>query len=354
MIDSDKPTPLHPWLGRSFPVRALSRIYSCFVNRRNRLFDTDTSRSYHAERKVISIGGIRAGGTGKTPLTLLTAEYLRDEGIPVALLSRGYGRRSRKDLLIKPGEEARWQEAGDEPSMFHSHLPQSWVAVSARRSDSARVLSGITPENTVFLLDDGFQHRKLHRDLDLVCVDKAVLNDRLIPCGYLREPLESLNRADAVFLIDYSGSVQECYKIKAELSKRFPDLPCFILCQEADCWVNFNTGQRIRTPPLPNPVAFCGIARPNRFFDLLRSLEVRPCKELKFSDHHIYNEPDFKSIHELYSQGMVTTEKDAFRLKNSGVVIPSEFWYLKIKLRFTDSDSQSVFNRLITGLISNT
>jgi tetraacyldisaccharide 4'-kinase len=216
------------------------------------------------------------------------------------------------------------------------------------------VLSGITPENTVFLLDDGFQHRKLHRDLDLVCVDKAVLNDRLIPCGYLREPLESLNRADAVFLIDYSGSVQECYKIKAELSKRFPDLPCFILCQEADCWVNFNTGQRIRTPPLPNPVAFCGIARPNRFFDLLRSLEVRPCKELKFSDHHIYNEPDFKSIHELYSQGMVTTEKDAFRLKNSGVVIPSEFWYLKIKLRFTDSDSQSVFNRLITGLISNT
>ncbi|NLG16174.1 MAG: tetraacyldisaccharide 4'-kinase [Fibrobacter sp.] len=353
MKNAKSPSPLPSWVNRSGIPGVLSVAYSFFVNQRNRSFTDNPSLIYRAERKVISIGGIRAGGTGKTPLSLHIAEYLQSKALPVALLSRGYGRKNRQDRIFKPGETARWEDAGDEPSMFHSQIPQSWVGISPQRSRCARVLSQITPPETVFVLDDGFQHRKLFRDLDLVCVDNSVLDDRVIPRGYLREPRHSLQRADAIIIIEEYESITESQRVKKELGKMFPDIPCFVLFQEADCWVNFSTGQSASELPFSFPLAFCGIARPERFFNLLKKLGIKTSKELTFSDHHVYNEADFGSIHELYSQGMVTTEKDAYRLFNSGVVIYPDFWYLKIRLKFSDSDSQCAFNRLIDSVISN-
>ena len=275
----------------------------------------------------------------------MIAEYLMSQNRPVAILSRGYKRKNRSDTIVHPNENTDCELVGDEPAMMHTYLPETWMGISANRIAMAANLCQITPTATVFLLDDGFQHRKLRRDLDIVCIDESTLSDRLLPEGYLREPLTALKRADALFLI---GSGYEMSNLKTtgeKISERFPDIPLFILVQEPTLWINAATGEHSATLPYKNPIAFSGIARPHRFFNLLRDQGIVPKKELVFPDHHNYSEPDIKFMHELYSQGVVTTEKDAMRLLK--VVIKPEFWYLKIKLKFIENSLLKRFNKLI-------
>ena len=194
-------SPLPPFLSRSFPVRFLSYLYTVAVRYRNNRFDRNLSLSVQAKRPVISIGGIRAGGTGKTPASLLVGHHLRSLDLPVAFLSRGYRRKNKQQQIVSPHEEVHWEAVGDEPAMIHADLPETWLGIGSDRVASAEKLSSIIPEKTIFVLDDGFQHRKIRRDLDIVCINESTLTDKMLPSGYLREEVSSLKRAHLLFLI---------------------------------------------------------------------------------------------------------------------------------------------------------
>jgi tetraacyldisaccharide 4'-kinase len=255
---------------------------------------------------VVSIGNLGVGGTGKTPFTILLGDLLMKRGIPFDILSRGYGRTSTEIKVVDPKGEPR--EFGDEPLLLANYfcskttvedLSPPKVIVGADRYQA-----GLYAEKQfgprLHLLDDGFQHRRLARDFDIVLLAPDDADQVLLPVGRLREPLHSLNRADAVVVSD------------AVNLSNFPSLPPRVWRVERDI---------VLPPELPKngkPFAFCGIARPDRFKRDLRRHGVYPVAELTFRDHHSYREADVEKIRrEISSSGAdycVTTIKDIMNL----------------------------------------
>ena len=242
---------------------------------------------------VVSVGNLSAGGSGKTPFVMLLGELLKARGIKFDVLSRGYGRKSRGVLLVDPAGLP--QEFGDEPLLIARKL-QVPVIVGEDRYEAGRFAeSRFGPQ--LHLLDDGFQHRALARDFDIVLVTPQDANDRLLPAGRLREPLRSLRRADAVVLA--SGASAESFPLKGKLVWRV------------------RRGIVPQNVP-PRPVVFCGIARPQNFVLQLRAANIEPVAEAFYRDHHAYTEKDIRELLALKQRseagGFVTTEKDAVNL----------------------------------------
>jgi len=181
----------------------LSLIYSLVVRVRLLLYTSGLKKSRCLKSPVISIGNITLGGTGKTPFTIYLAKKLKNEGFSPAVLSRGYrGSAEKMNLLVSNGREllCSAEESGDEPRLMAEKLPGIMVAVGSNRFKSARLChQEKSPETNIFILDDGFQHIQLQRDLDIVLIDATnpFGGEMLVPSGILREPLSSLARADA-------------------------------------------------------------------------------------------------------------------------------------------------------------
>src|SRR4051812_63632 len=170
---------------------------------RNALYDRGALRSVRAgNARVISVGNLTVGGSGKTPAVIHLATLLSGAGRRVFVLSRGYGRRSRTPVIFRASDAPSWEDAGDEPLLIARRCPDVTLMVGADRA--ALALEAVRRGAEVILLDDGFQHRRLHRDLDLLVVDGAVGfgNGRLLPRGPLREPLSSLRRAGLIWLVE--------------------------------------------------------------------------------------------------------------------------------------------------------
>jgi tetraacyldisaccharide 4'-kinase len=224
---------------------------------------------------------------------MLLGELLQARGVKFDVLSRGYGRKSRGALLVDPAGLPR--DFGDEPLLMARKL-QVPVIVGEDRYQAGRLAeSRFGPQ--LHLLDDGFQHRTLARDFDIVLVTAQDASDRLLPAGRLREPLSSLCRADAVALI--SGASAESLALEGKLVWRV------------------RRGIDVQNVP-PRPVAFCGIARPQNFALQLRAAHVEPAAEAFYRDHHTYGEKDVRELLALRQRsqagGFVTTEKDAVNL----------------------------------------
>jgi tetraacyldisaccharide 4'-kinase len=275
----------------------LSSIYGGVVRARNGLYDHRWLRAHALQGPVISVGSLSAGGAGKTPFVILLGELLKARGIRFDVLSRGYGRGSRGVLMVDPGGLA--PEFGDEPLLIARKL-QVPVIVGEDRHEAGRFAeSRFGPE--IHLLDDGFQHRRLARDFDIVLVTPEETRDRLLPSGRLREPLHSLTRADAVVLA--SGASPEFFSFAGKTTWRARR---GIVTRNAD----LNIPSR--------PVVFCGIARPQNFILQLRAAGIDPVAEAFFRDHHAYSEKDLRDLLQLRRRseagGFVTTEKDAVNL----------------------------------------
>jgi tetraacyldisaccharide 4'-kinase len=330
----------------------LSTIYKAAIEWRNFKYDHFNFCSSKVSRPVISIGGIRAGGTGKTPMALMVGKILFEKGYKTAFLSRGYGRTIRQNCVVSPEEQADWRKTGDEPAMLHESVKGCWLGIDPNRIASAKRLETLVSAKTVFVLDDGFQHRKIKRDLDIVCLDCSALDDKIIPAGYLREPIGSLKRAQAAMIIGSEPEIPVMAELKITLMNKFPGLETFTLVQKPSSWVNLQTGERCENVPLKSPVALCGIARPERFLAMLSEFNIHPSKTLIFPDHYVYNSEQLKRIQELYSHGVVTTHKDAVRLKEPNVEICPNFWYLNMELAFTDKDLLNRFNRIIDTVLN--
>lgn len=273
-------------------MNPLAAIFGATVAARNFLYDRGQLPIRRLAGPVISIGNLSVGGSGKTPFLVLLGEHLKKRGIAFDVLSRGYGRKSRGVLEVDAGGSvARF---GDEPLLIARKL-QAPVVLGEERYDA-----GIYAERKfgprLHLLDDGFQHRGLHRDFDIVLVTADDTRDRLLPAGRLREPLASLRRADAIVL---SGEVTATSPVAGKLVWRIH--------------------RGIRPAHVSSrPVAFCGIARPQNFLTQLRTAGIQPAAEAIFRDHYQYTEKDIRQLLELQARsegdGFVTTEKDAINL----------------------------------------
>ena len=260
---------------------------------RNALYDGGQLRARRLAGPVISVGNLSAGGSGKTPFVMLLGELLKSRGVKFDVLSRGYGRKSRGVLLLDPAGLP--QEFGDEPLLIARRLRVP-VIVGEDRYEAGRFAEEkFGPQ--LHLLDDGFQHRALARDFDIVLVTPQDANDRLLPVGRLREPLTALRRADAVVLA--SGASEDAFSIQGKIVWRVK--------------------RGIVTEGIaPRPVVFCGIARPQNLLLQLRAANVEPAAQAFYRDHHAYNERDVRELLELKQRseagGFVTTEKDAVNL----------------------------------------
>ena len=274
-------------------MNPFSTIYGGLVGARNALYDRGMFRARHLEGAVISVGNLAAGGSGKTPFVLLLGELLRARNIKFDVLSRGYRRKSRGVLLVDPGGLP--QQFGDEPLLIARRL-QVPVIVGEDRFAAGRFAESRFGAQ-LHLLDDGFQHRALARDFDIVLVTAQDAADRLLPIGRLREPLNSLHRADAVVLSD--GAPAELFPLASKLVWRVRRT---IIAQNVP----------------PHPVVFCGIARPQSFVIQLRANGIDPPAEAFYRDHHAYTEKDIRELLAVRQKseagGFVTTEKDAVNL----------------------------------------
>jgi tetraacyldisaccharide 4'-kinase len=271
----------------------LSAVYGAVIGARNALYDRRWLRSLSLEGTVISVGNLSTGGSGKTPFVILLGELLKARGIRFDVLSRGYGRTTRGVLLVDPGGLPR--DFGDEPLLIARRL-QTPVVVGEDRYEAGRFAESRLGAQ-IHLLDDGFQHRGLARDFEIGLVTPDDARDRLLPAGRLREPLRSLERADAVVLT--SGASPESFPLAGKTVWR---VRRGIVAQDVPA----------------RPIVFCGIARPQNFLLQLRAAGIDPVAEAFFRDHHPYTEKDIRDLLELRRRseagGFVTTEKDAVNL----------------------------------------
>ena len=298
-------------------MNALSAIYGGLVGARNLLYDRNILRAGRLQGAVVSVGNLSAGGSGKTPFVMLLGELLKARGIKFDVLSRGYGRKSKGVHLVDPAGPPH--EFGDEPLLIARKL-QVPVIVGEDRCAAGRFAeSRFGPQ--FHLLDDGFQHRALAREFDIVLVTPQDAGDRLLPEGRLRERLSSLQRADAVVLA--GGASAESFPIEEKMLWRV------------------RRGIVPKNIP-PRPVVFCGIARPQNFVLQLRTANIEPVAEAFYRDHHAYSEKDVRELLQLKQKsgagGFVTTEKDAVNLRGYLSVL-EPLAVVPVKMELSDAAS---------------
>ncbi len=314
---SGPPAPLLPLLF------LLSLIYRGLSLLHRSLYSSGILNSRHLSRPVISVGNLTAGGGGKTPLTMWLAEKLIDSGTRVAVLTRGYGRVHGGLRIVAEGDS--WEDVGDEPALMVSKIRNLTVAVSKNRfKAAAKVLERYDVD--LFLLDDGFQHYALKRDLDIIVVDgqRRFGNGRLLPAGILREPVSSLKKADLIV-------VTRARRVDPEFERWLKGrtaAPVF--------WADYQPMELSPVEPAEPPsrmgepgetlVAFCGIAGPEGFRDSLTRAGVEVVELIAFPDHHPYSVSDVEKIMETavnrQAAGLVTTEKDAVRWPRRKISLP--------------------------------
>jgi tetraacyldisaccharide 4'-kinase len=266
---------------------------------------------------VVSVGNLSAGGAGKTPLVIALAKALTAHGVAVNVLSRGYGRRSALPLLVESQGTA--DMFGDEPLVI-AREAQVPVYVAAERYEA-----GLLAERSVHsgfglhLLDDGFQHRQLHRDVDILLLSSEDLSDHLLPAGNLREALHAAERAGVFVIPADEPEVAEWVKSQG---------------WKGTVW---RVRRKMDVPRVEEPVvAFCGIARAEQFFRGLEAAGVRVAARFAFKDHHRYTAADLERIaaaaQKAGATALVTTEKDRVRLGALAVSLPIQAVSLRIEI----------------------
>jgi tetraacyldisaccharide 4'-kinase len=308
---------------------------------------------------VVSIGNLTAGGTGKTPAAVMLAKWASEKGYCVAVLSRGYkGRYKNKVLEVSDGTRIHADPGvtGDEPYLLAKKLSGIPVIIS-----KTRYLAGLFAHgkfgSDFFILDDGFQHLDLKRDLDLTLIDasRPFGNGHLLPWGPLREPVDQLTRADA-FILTRACQYGSNGRAVNFLNRRFPTTPVFygdhipekVVFPHSNkvCDAGILKGKRI--------LAFAGIARPESFKDTLIRLGADAVYLKGFRDHHRFNREEIQALirrkEKINADCLLTTEKDWVRM-SSFHPVPPDMGYLCI--RFSLVSGESEFFEMVNSALSN-
>jgi len=289
-----------------------------------RILETRVRRHGPAERipqPVISVGNITMGGTGKTPMAEALARHFQSLGKRPAILSRGYGRSSKTPVVVSAGRGPLVgpEEGGDEPLELARRLPGVIVAVARRRVEAARVAAGLGAD--LCILDDGFQHLDLARDVNLLLLDARdpFGNETFPPRGRLREPLSALGRADA-FVIMHTSSVSVSSPRLLEILPRWNQQSQVFHARlpAAGLWDESGLPIEIARVSSAQSIAVCGVAEPRSFAASVSELGLSPIETLVFRDHQRYGDRQLARIRRAAEKAgarwIVTTEKDAVKL----------------------------------------
>lgn len=277
---------------------------------------------------TVSVGNITTGGTGKTPLVAYIAEMLASDGEKVCILTRGYGRRDpKKRVLVSDGSTVlvNADTGGDEPVELATKLLGKAIVIA----DADRVSAGEWARRkfgvTAFVLDDGFQHRKARRDLDIVCVDatQPLFDGKLLPAGRLREPVDSLDRADAI-VITRSEQVADIDELRSRIASVTTKPKVFVSHTKIKSLRSL--GGPSEAPENGRVVAFCALGNPDAFFAQIKALDLELVGQMAFRDHHRYVQSDVGEIEKLARAAnadlLLTTAKDAVKLSDLKFEIP--------------------------------
>lgn len=330
-------------------LRPISYCYGLGAYARLITYSAGLASRRSAAVPVVSVGNITVGGTGKTPLTIDLAERLSSAGLKVAILSRGYGRKSKGLQVVADGSGTPLisvEEAGDEPYLIAQAVPEAVVIVCSSRLESAQ-LAVRQFAAQVIILDDGFQHIKLRRDFDVVLWD---FNDRpekamLVPSGRLREPLGGLSRASDIVItkVPEGGEQREVEQLRVELAQLAPHANIYS-CRFAPAYLtgyarNGQLAQPIKLTELAGKKVYslCAIARPEGFLNVLNELGVVPVRVRQFADHHWFSPAQMSEIEaDFIASGadlLVTTEKDLVRMTLSPS-LAAKTWAVVIKCQW--------------------
>lgn len=309
---------------KSLLLPPLSALYGAVTRTHLSLYQRGTLRTVKLERPVISVGNITAGGTGKTPIVEWVAKTLAREGKRVCILTRGYRRKNpRAQVVVSDGQSimATPAEAGDEPFLLANNLLGSAAVIcNADRVRAGRYAIEIFGSEC-FVLDDGFQHFRLARDLNIVTIDATNPwgGGRLLPYGRLREPISGLSRADCVVLTrcDQAADVTHI----RDLSPVFE-----------------STMRVVRPPQVEGPLAaFCAVGNPESFFEQVRKHGYELVFEKAFTDHHWYTQYDInnliKAANESGAKSLITTAKDAVKLHSLSFSLPLHVLEVEIAIK---------------------
>jgi len=342
-----------------FALGAAGVVYCVIICIRNFLYNNDLSKSYaltpaglkttdrsQATIPVISVGNITVGGTGKTPMVIWLCEFLRAKQIKCAILTRGY--------------KAENGNRSDEPAVLARNCPEAALIVNPDRLAGA--IEAVKRQHCqVLIMDDGFQHRRLHRDIDIVTIDATLPfgYGKMLPAGLLREPVSSLKRAQAA-VITRSDLVSEenLGKLSERINKVNPNIVIARTIHAPVCAMTAGDKQ-ISLEKLKGKVvyAFCGIANPEAFFETINRLGVKLAGTKIYDDHHNYTAADVNALYTEAAQSgaqiLLTTEKDYNKIGLPDTRSDLTLAYLAVKLRFVSGEDKTrqLIERSISGRI---
>ena len=323
-----------------------SLIFKSIVRIRNQFYDKNIFRSFKVNGcKIISIGNISVGGTGKTPVIRFLADYLKERGFNVAILSRGYNRKSKGTIIVSDGKKllANADQAGDEPFLLARQLNSVPIVAEADRYKGAKLIQDkFQPE--VILLDDAFQHRRLRRDFDIVLVDASVGFGRglLLPAGFLREPISSLERADLIWVTRIDQATDS--RILIQKVSCHSAAPIITSKHRTVKIVQMDSGEQFDLYHLNRKrvLLFSGIGNPDSFEKSVTKLGAKIVYHFTFSDHYHYKSEDIEKIFSKAEQINVdiilTTEKDYVRIIELKADL-SKIYYLAIEIHIVENEN---------------
>jgi len=337
------------------PFYLLSILYGAAVRFRLALYSSGLFKVREIGCKVVSVGNITVGGTGKTPTVEFIARSLNERGVKVAILSRGYRRTGKGIGVVSDGHQLLLgpEEAGDEPYMLAKRLRTIPVLVGADRYELGRYALERFPLD-VIILDDGFQHIRLKRDIDILLVDgeKGFGNAHLLPRGPLREPLSAMKRAD-IFLITKASS--DTGRIADSIMDKQPEADVFKSSYRPESIISLIDGAKTDLDAISGRkvMALSAIANPSSFITLLSSLGCTLVSEVSFPDHHSYAAKDMEGVEEKAKEAgaefIVTTEKDAVKIELFKDMMGMPIYYLEIGLNMNGNEERFI-NAILAGI----
>jgi tetraacyldisaccharide 4'-kinase len=302
-------------------INPLSYFYGQITSIRNTLFDQNIIKQYHAPVSVISVGNLTVGGTGKTPFIIYLCNTLTQQGYKVGIISRGYGGSATKPTFVD--SDTLSNVVGDEPKLLSEtlHVP---IVVSPKRSDGVKLLLQYHPEINVILLDDGLQHRYIHRDLNFITVDVSTseaidnfLKGKLLPAGFFREDRDKgLQRASAIIL-SHRKVISNIQSIPDDLVAILPKKIPFFETALTPPILKRLDGTLIKKEEIKNEVAIlCGIANPNGFIQTVKSTGLKISHQFLAKDHARYSLSDLTQYADKLPNNalIITTAKDAIKI----------------------------------------
>ncbi len=316
-------------------MKLIKIIYSLAVNVRNFLYDKKIFSSYQSSIPVISVGNITTGGTGKTPFVIFLANQLKNQGYEPLVISRGYKRQTKQQILITSKHSYKAKDVGDEPYLISYMCDGVDVLINKNRVDAVKWAEKQKKKYNLIILDDAFQHRAIARDFNILLMNTEQNVDSYPPQGDLREPFKNIKRADCVVLTKGSQEVKLTSLIKPFNLPIFKTKPTFqILNDNHD-----NKG-----------VSFCGIACPDFFLQTLSELGIKSQQHISFDDHQVYDSNAINKIEKMLinnqKASFFTTRKDWVKLpekllhKYTGVCIDME-------ISMENSADKSQFEKLL-------